>query len=154
MPLDTETQLNKNVALFDTGAAFIHIPKYMHEILVNFWKHDLNLQEDKFFIGKSGLWEIQVDTCTSIYDKLGNFTIILSDQTFELTPKAYLLECTDIPQNSYCSRPTNCLVGIDDFSAADTEYRSFNENVFLLGDLFLKNFYTVYVAEAEMESYV
>lgn len=107
----------------------------------------MGLYDDEFFIGKGGLWEAKVDSCAAISDKLGNFTIILGDHLFELTPKAYLIDCFDISSHNYCNYESNCLFGIDDFSAADTEYRSFNDNVFLLGDLFLKNFYTVYVAE-------
>ena len=93
MPLDIDTQKNINIALFDTGASFIHIPKYMHEVLVDFWKQDLDLHDDEFFVGRGGLWEANVDGCASIYDRLGNFTIILGDHTFELVPKAYLIEC-------------------------------------------------------------
>ena len=114
----------------------------------------MGLHEDELFIGKGGLYEAKVDSCESIRDKLGNFTIILGDHTFDLTPRTYLLDCLDIESHNYCSYESNCLFGIDNFGAADTEYKSFNDNVFLLGDLFLKNFYTVYVAEEGSQSYV
>ena len=154
VPLDSSTERNTNIALFDTGAAFIHIPSHMHDVLVSLWKRDLDLHSDEFFLGRRGLWEAKVDSCAAISPKLGNFSIILGDHTFDLSPRAYLLDCADITASHYCSQPTNCLFGIDDFGAADSEYRSFNDNVFLLGDLFLKNFYTVYVAEEGSESYV
>ena len=87
---------------------------------------------------------------------LGNFTIILGSKTFEMTPRAYLVECDDIEREKpgFCTRKNYCLFGIDNFSAKDTENRIFNDNVFLLGDLFLKNFYTVYHADETDESYV
>ena len=47
------------MAIFDTGAAFIHIPPSIHEILLAMWKDDLKMSDDEFFQGKSGLWEVK-----------------------------------------------------------------------------------------------
>lgn len=144
---------NDNIAIFDTGAAYIHIPTKYYDILVDHWKRDVGLSSSEFFVGKSGLYEAKVQTCDDLYNRTGNFTVIFGDNTFVLQPRAYLIDCVDIPDKAFCSSELNCLFGISNFSAADTEY-VFNENVFLLGDLFLKNFYTVFAAEEGEEASV
>merc|ERR1719223_2357960 len=55
------------------------------------------------------------------------------------------MNCTDLPK-SYCALTDNCAFGID---SMETELGQFDEKIFLFGDTFLKNFYSVLSAEDE-----
>jgi len=68
--------------------------------------------------------------------------VIFGNFLFDITPEAYLMNCTDLP-SSICSVPNNCAFGID---AMEANLGSWQDSIFLLGNIFLKNFYTVYDA--------
>lgn len=55
------------------------------------------------------------------------------------------MNCSDFSKK-FCLLPDNCAFGID---TIDDEIE-FEGNVFLLGDIFLKNFYSVFSAESKV----
>lgn len=62
---------------------------------------------------------------------------------FEITPESYLLDCEDLP--SYvCESQKYCLFGIDNM---DSEMGDFTQKIFILGETFVKNFYTSFDAQ-------
>ena len=61
---------------------------------------------------------------------------------FEVSPRSYLLKCSELP-GSVCDDPDYCLFGITNM---DSELGEQNQKLFILGSVFLKNFYTVYNA--------
>jgi len=63
-------------------------------------------------------------------------------ELYDIMPSAYLLDCIDLP-NGFCTSNSKCLFGVD---SMDDELGQFNQQVILLGDIFLKNFYTVFEA--------
>ena len=130
------------LGIMDTGTPLIHLPKRYHNMLVEMWKEQLGYDSDAFYQGASGLMEGHGD-CSKFQKRLSNFTVIFGDYLFDITPEAYLMNCTDLPA-SICSVPNNCAFGID---SMDTELGAFQDSIFLLGNIFLKNFYAVYRAD-------
>jgi len=123
----------------DTGLPLIHIPKKYHDILVGMWKDQLGSDNGDFYQGASGLWEGH-GSCSKYQRRLSNFTVIFGNYLFDISPESYLMNCTDLP-SSICSIPNNCAFGID---AMEANLGAWEDSIFLLGNIFLKNFYTAY----------
>ena len=70
------------------------------------------------------------DSCTNVVKKLKPIAFQLSDYIFQLNPEEYLQE----------ARKDACFFVIHKTDTAETE----ESNIFLIGDLFLKHFYSVY----------
>ena len=69
---------------------------------------------------------------------------MLDDILFEITPESYLLDCEDLP-GYVCDSKDYCLFGIE---SMDSEMGEFTNKIFILGETFVKNFYTVFEARS------
>lgn len=68
----------------------------------------------------------------------------MDDTLFEITPESYLLDCEDLPTWA-CESKDYCLFGVDTMEA---EMGEFTDKIFILGETFVKNFYTVFTARS------
>ena len=71
---------------------------------------------------------------------------MLDDILFEITPESYLLDCEDLP-GYVCDSKDYCLFGIE---SMDSEMGEFTNKIFILGETFVKNFYTVFEARVDV----
>jgi hypothetical protein len=94
-----------------------------------------------FGIGDIGLYHARAN-CYQVKPMLSNFSIVLDDTLFEITPESYLLDCADLPTWA-CESSDYCLLGID---TMETEMGEFTDKIFILGETFVKNFHTVFTA--------
>lgn len=74
-------------------------------------------------------------SCDYFYDKLGNITVQLGNEDFTLMPKGYLLNGADLDVQFKDA----CIFGVMPLPGMVG-----NIQMFLLGDVFLRNFYSVY----------
>lgn len=135
--LDKFENSDNYLAIIDTGSTLIHLPKKYYNIMVDWWKHQL--KDINFDIGDVGLYHAKVN-CYEVKPLLSNFSIVLDDVLFEITPESYLLDCEDLPSWA-CDSKDYCLMGVD---TMETEMGEFTDKIFILGETFVKNFYTVF----------
>lgn len=76
-------------------------------------------------------------SCQTIKPLLSNITFRIGDKIFELTPASYLLNGTDLNTEDWAKN--TCIIGVMPFPS-----QIVGVDMFLLGDIFLKNFYSVY----------
>lgn len=134
------TQLR--VGILDTGTPLIHLPQAQYEAVVDAWKRQLGRGKRGFAKGASGLWEAE-GGCQKYVRRVSNFSVLFEGTVFEITPQAYLLNCSDL-HKSYCTLPDYCAFGIDSMESLGEE---FEDDVLVFGDIFLKNFYSVFSME-------
>lgn len=128
---------NNYLAIVDTGSTLIHLPNKFYKILIKMWTDQL---EDEFFgKGSHGLYHTKAN-CYHIKPMLSNFSIVLENRVFEISPESYLLDCEDLP-GSVCQSKSECLFGVD---SMDAEMGAFTQKIFILGETFVKNYYTVF----------
>ena len=126
----------------DTGTALIHLPKEYYNAIVGKWKKQI-LNGGFSFNRLNGLWEGS-GNCLNYIHRVSNISFIIEGYSFEIKPQAYLMNCTDFSKK-FCLMPDNCAFGVDSIY----DEKEFDDNVFLLGDIFLKNFYSVFSAESD-----
>lgn len=97
------------------------------------------LSEEFFGKGTHGLYHTTT-SCYHIKPMLSNFSIILDNKVFEISPESYLLDCEDLPEY-VCASKSYCLFGVD---SMDTEMGAWTQKIFILGETFVKNYYTVF----------
>lgn len=128
-----------NWAILDTGATYLHIPTKYYMLLANIWQSEID--SSVLFNNSNGVFESK-EPCDKIESLLSNFSIVLDNHRFTLSPRSYLLSCDSLP-SALCSSHSHCLLAIN---SMDTELGAFNERTFVLGETFLRNYYVVFNA--------
>jgi len=139
--LDKFDNSDNYLAIIDTGSTLIHLPKKYYNIMADWWLHQLKNADFGFGMGDVGLYHARAN-CYQVKPLISNFSIVLDDTLFEITPESYLLDCDDLPSWA-CESKDFCLFGID---TMETEMGEFTNKIFILGETFVKNFYTVFTA--------
>ena len=82
------------LAIIDTGSTLIHLPTKYYNVMVTWWRQQL--KDVQFELGSVGLYHSKTN-CYEVKPMLSNFSLVLDDILFEITPESYLLDCEDLP---------------------------------------------------------
>ena len=113
-----------SAAIIDTGSSELSVPPSVFKQLAEQWKEavpNLVCKDSKNFC------HVQ-ESCESVVQKLKPVGFVLSDYVFELNAEEYLFK----------ARKNTCF-----FVIHKTDLGA-NSNLFMIGDLFLQHFYSVY----------
>jgi hypothetical protein len=117
-------------AIIDTGSSQLSIPPDVFEKIRSEWKQalpELDCSSDKTFCHVK-------ENCEDVAPKLKPVGFQMSDYVFEINPEQYL----------YKSNHQKCY-----FVIHKCRLPGKNKNLFLIGDAFLKHFYSVYDFDAD-----
>ena len=134
---------NNSIAILDTSSAFISIPSNIHETLVSNWQKQLVNPDLLSCI--AGICILQ-GHCSNFSPILLDIEFRLENKLFRMSPKTYLLDggVLDIePKNQ-------CVIGIQSIQKNPTGTEV--SDVYILGDVFIRSFYTSLDFEKEVVS--
>jgi len=120
------------IAVVDTGTSMMAVPSEEFNDLTNKWEREIANSED--FICQMDLC-IGGQRCDYFESILGNISIVIENQIFDIMPKGYLLNGEDLDQDF----KDTCIFGIMRLPSQVGQMK-----MYLLGDVFLRNFYSVY----------
>lgn len=113
-------------AMIDTGSSQLAVPPQVFNQLMAKWKEDVPNIECK---SKHTFCHV-MDSCTNVVKKVKPIAFQLSDYIFQMNAEEYLQE----------ARHNACFFVIHKTDLNESE----ESNLYLIGDLFLKHFYSVY----------
>lgn len=120
------------IGVIDTGTSMMAIPEDLHSALSNRWARSIGSKAQ--FACQQGLC-LGGAQCSFFEDILGNLTLVIDDNAFNIMPRGYLLNGIDLdPQLA-----DMCIFGVMPLPSMVGSMQ-----MFLLGDVFLRNFYSVY----------
>jgi len=119
--------------VLDTGTSMLAIPKKYHEILAREWRAAVG--DDNRFRCEEGLCYAAYE-CEDLGKIVKSLSFVIGNKVFEIKPSGYLLVGLDFDE----SYDGICLFGV---SALPDSLTS-SSNMFLFGDVFLRNFYSVF----------
>ena len=121
-------------AVIDTGTSIMGVPEKYHSMLCRRWTKQVNSVYDGAVACQGGLC-ISMKSCATIMPLLSNLTLRMGGKLFDLMPEAYTFNGADLTPEY----KDTCIFGLMPLPGMVGGI-----DMFLLGDVFLRNFYSVY----------
>lgn len=130
--IQTYNPSDNAIAVVDTGTSLAAIPQDIHDELSKRWKSEVGMN---IFYCQDGLC-FSGEDCESTGKSMSPINMVIGEYQFMINPKGYLIDGADIE----ASLAGICLVAL--MPHPPNIFGGFT--MFLLGDTFLRNFYSVY----------
>jgi len=122
------------VGVVDTGTSMMAMPTPYYERLVQAWQAQI---DDPALLDCSMGLCIGGQSCEKLEGKLSNLTMQIGDLYFDMMPNGFLINATDLGAEP--AFENKCIFGVIPLPDVVADAR-----MFLLGDVFLRNFYSVF----------
>jgi len=126
-----------SIAVVDTGTSMMAIPFKDYNILTQMWQTQINNKDE--FVCQMGLC-IGGQKCSHFEPILSNISLVIENELFEIMPKGYLLNGQDLDPDFI----DTCIFGVMPLPSLVGSMK-----MYLLGDVFLRSFYSVFDFEQQ-----
>lgn len=123
---------HNSFAVIDTGTSLAGVPQTYFDKLARRWKKEVN-SKDPAVVYCEGIC-ISLKSCDYTKKFLSNITFRIGETLYEISPETYLVPGEDLNQKY----EGVCIFGIMPLP------KNIGLNMFLLGDVFIRNFYSVF----------
>lgn len=127
---------DQSIAVVDTGTSMMAIPLEDYNLLIAKWEKEITSANE--FVCQMGLC-VGGFQCSHFEKILSNISLVIENEVFEIMPKGYLLNGQDLDPDFY----DTCIFGVMPLPSLVGTMK-----MYLLGDVFLRNFYSVYEFES------